>query len=189
METPSSSYDLRVHRCKFLSWKPSGIEAMAYSPENKFCAVIRSNSNVEIWKVEQWNLIVTFPGSKSWSLRKVAFMPKNIDADLNMEEESLSHYSIIGSGLNGFMFEFDCNSLQPIQHEEVEGGGIWDFDIYSNKLIATAGDDGFVRIYKKKYNKPFKFLKRLPQAKDKTLSVSWSHDGSAIAAGINPIRH
>ena len=54
-----------VHRCRFVEWVPSGIEALQLTPDGQWLAVARSDASIELWHSEPptWHLEKVRPHS------------------------------------------------------------------------------------------------------------------------------
>ena len=54
-----------VHRCRFVEWVPSGIEALELTPDGQWLAVARSDASIELWHSEPptWHLEKVRPHS------------------------------------------------------------------------------------------------------------------------------
>lgn len=47
------SITMQVQRCRFVDFVPNGIQSMCYSPDNNWVALVRKNSDIEIWNIHE----------------------------------------------------------------------------------------------------------------------------------------
>eukprot|EP01083_Nonionella_stella_P022480 62184_1 len=139
------SKDVEVHVCRFIDYKPSSICAAHLHPDNKHCAIGRENGNIEIWDLNGSFIQRTIPGKGANTVQSLLWIH-----DPNPKNKTLR---LISAGLNGWITEWDLESLSIRSKISCHGYGIWSIAQSSitqtgDILISAACDDSKLRIYR-----------------------------------------
>ena len=133
----NKSKDVEVHVCRFIDYEPSAICAIDLHQNDIYCAVGRENGNIEIWDLNGSFIQRIIPGLGSNTIRSLLWIDNNL--------------RLISCGLNGWLYEWDLESLSIKSKISCHGYAIWDISkkIHNDNIyISTACDDGKLRIYR-----------------------------------------
>lgn len=160
-----------VHRCRFVPYEPSAINAVAFShPKPKSSkygaiarlAVGRANGDIEIWNSSnaRWHQELVIRGGKDRSIDGLAWINEP-DQDLGDGRVVIGKSRLFSIGYTSSVTEWDLEKGKPKRHATGQHGDIWCIATQpagnldgqnSNKLIAgtidgelvmyTAEDDG-----------------------------------------------
>ena len=126
-----------VHRCRFVPYPPSAINALAFShnslpelkskgPPNLRLAIGRANGNIEIWNPQKgsWYQESIIRGGKDRSIEGLAWTqdPEDVDKNGFKTPGKLRLFSI---GYSTVVTEWDLAAGKPIQHSTGNYGEIW----------------------------------------------------------------
>ena len=126
-----------IHRCRFVPYPPSAINALAFShlsslestqksPHNLRLAIGRANGDIEIWNPQQgnWFQESIILGGKDRSIEGLVWTqdPEELDKDQNRIAGKLRLFSI---GYSTAVTEWDLASSKPVRHCTANYGEIW----------------------------------------------------------------
>jgi U3 small nucleolar RNA-associated protein 4 len=128
-----SSLDL--HRCRFLSYPPSAINAVAFShpnpktrPQiaNARAAIGRANGDIEIWNPLNggWHQEVTIRGGKDRSIDGLVWVA-SLDEDLGDGKVIAGKLRLFSIGYTSSVTEWDLQKAMPKKHASGQHGDIW----------------------------------------------------------------
>ena len=126
-----------IHRCRFVPYPPSAINALAFShpsslesirkgPQSLRIAVGRANGDIEIWNPQQgnWFQESVIQGGKDRSIEGLVWTqdPEELDKNQRRIAGKLRLFSI---GYSTAVTEWDLASSKPIRHCTANYGEIW----------------------------------------------------------------
>lgn len=126
-----------IHRCRFVPYPPSAINALAFShtsapnlsskgPQNLRLAIGRANGDIEIWNPLRgaWYQESIFRGGKDRSIEGLAWIqdPEDVDKNGFKIPGKLRLFSI---GYSSAVTEWDLASGRPLRHSAGNYGEIW----------------------------------------------------------------
>ncbi|KAI9785437.1 MAG: U3 small nucleolar RNA-associated protein [Peltula sp. TS41687] len=128
---------MEVHRCRFVPYPPSAINALAFShpsssehgkaiPSTLRLAIGRANGDVEIWNPlrGQWFQETTLRGGKDRSIEGLTWTqdPDEQDAEGHWRPGKLRLFSV---GYSTHVTEWDLALGRPLRHSDGNYGEIW----------------------------------------------------------------
>ncbi|KAI9840858.1 MAG: U3 small nucleolar RNA-associated protein, partial [Thelocarpon superellum] len=128
---------MEIHRCRFVPYPPSPINALAFShtssaqaqhkaPADLRLAVGRANGDIELWNPLQgtWVYETTFKGGKDRSIEGLAWVqdPDEADEHGRVIPGRLRLFSI---GDSTYVTEWDLDHGRPLRHSSGNYGEIW----------------------------------------------------------------
>ncbi len=146
-----------IHRCRFVPYPPSAINALAFShpsipdkkersPEELRLALGRTNGDIEIWNPSngQWVQETIFRGAKDRSIENLAWTQgwNNEDGDgQNIKPDRLRLFSI---GNSPSITEWDLSLGAPTRHAHGNFGDLWCFAAQPRwtSSVKDSGDKG-----------------------------------------------
>lgn len=154
-----------VHRCRFVPYEPSAINAVAFShPKTRTpkhgaiarLAVGRANGDIEIWNATnaRWHQELVIRGGKDRSIDGLAWITEP-DQDLGDGRTVIGKSRLFSIGYTSSVTEWDLETGKPKRHASGQHGDIWCIatqpaarnsgaDQGSNKLIAGTIDGELV---------------------------------------------
>lgn len=123
-----------VHRCRFVEWPPSGINALAFTYTSGSArrgqplrlAIGRANGDIEIWDPRNGNWFheTTFYGGQDRSVEGLAWTtdPDDVDSDGNSIPGKLRLFSI---GYSDAVTEWDLAAGVPLRHSSGSHSDVW----------------------------------------------------------------
>jgi U3 small nucleolar RNA-associated protein 4 len=112
---------LEVHRCRQIDWTPSAVVALATSFDGTLVAAARENGAIEIWSVAAgsvgWHCQLRIAGRKDAEISSLVWCES--------EDEDEPHGRLFSAGLDGFITEWNLQTLQPKEAVESMGGAVW----------------------------------------------------------------
>ncbi|KAL8940869.1 MAG: hypothetical protein Q9216_002589 [Gyalolechia sp. 2 TL-2023] len=125
-----------VHRCRFVPYPPSAINALAFShssltsltkePSTLRLAIGRANGDIEVWNPLKgaWHQETTFRGGKDRSIEGLVWTHDPEDEDKNGYRlpGKLRLFSI---GYSSSVTEWDLGSGRPLRHASGNYGELW----------------------------------------------------------------
>ncbi|KAL8670083.1 MAG: hypothetical protein Q9168_005354 [Polycauliona sp. 1 TL-2023] len=126
-----------IHRCRFVPYPPSAINALAFSHSSSPAtsskslstlrlAIGRANGNIEIWNPLRgaWHQEIVFPGGKDRSIEGLAWTHDPEEQDKNGANlpGKLRLFSI---GYSSAVTEWDLGTGLPIRHASGNYGELW----------------------------------------------------------------
>ncbi|KAL7908826.1 WD40-repeat-containing domain protein [Trichoderma velutinum] len=151
-----------IHRCRFVPYKPSAVNAVAFShPKTKSAkqgsvarlAVGRANGDIEIWNPSSgtWHQELVIRGGKDRSIDGLVWVNEP-DQDLGDGKIAVGKSRLFSIGYTSTVTEWDLEKGKPKRHASGQHGDIWCLavqppalsgasdDLHSNKLIAGTID-------------------------------------------------
>lgn len=128
---------MEVHRCRFVPYPPSAINALAFSlssssehgrtvPGSLRLAIGRANGDIEIWNPlhGQWFQETTLRGGKDRSIEGLTWAqdPDEEDGEGNWRPGKLRLFSV---GYSTYVTEWDLALGRPLRHSDGNYGEIW----------------------------------------------------------------
>lgn len=127
-----------IHRCRFVPYPPSGINALAFShqgsatakgrgPATLRLAVGRGNGDIEIWNPNQgtWFQETILRGGKERSIEGLAWTQDVGDIEPESGLEKAGKLRLFSIGYSTTVTEWDLEKGQPAQHSGGNYGEIW----------------------------------------------------------------
>ncbi len=126
-----------IHRCRFVAYPPSAINALAFShpssqktpgkgPSSLRIAIGRANGDIEIWNPLRgaWYQEKILRGAKDRSIEGLVWTqdPEEVDKDGNISPGRLRLFSI---GYSTAVTEWDLGTGRPARHSAGNYGEIW----------------------------------------------------------------
>ena len=126
-----------IHRCRFVPYPPSAINALAFShpssprnpgrgPSSLRLAIGRANGDIEIWNPLQgaWYQESIFRGAKERSIEGLVWTqdPEDVDKSGNIVSGKLRLFSI---GYSTVVTEWNLGTGRPARHSAGNYGEIW----------------------------------------------------------------
>ncbi|CAM6083883.1 unnamed protein product [Calypogeia fissa] len=113
---------LEVHRWRQIDWRPSAVVALATSVNGTVVAAARENGAIELWNVAPgsvgWHCLLTIPGKEDAAISSLVWCK-------SWDEEVSPLGRLFSAGLDGFITEWDLQTLQPKEIVESYGGSVW----------------------------------------------------------------
>ncbi|ODA79450.1 hypothetical protein RJ55_05043 [Drechmeria coniospora] len=146
-----------IHRCRFVPYKPSAINAVAFSHSNprsaKHAAIARlaigrANGDIEIWNPSNgtWHQETVIRGGKDRSIDGLVWINEP-DQDLGDGRVVIGKSRLFSIGYTSTVTEWDLAKGKPRRHASGQHGDIWCIGAQpagpaegSNKLIAGTMD-------------------------------------------------
>ncbi|KAJ4194698.1 U3 small nucleolar RNA-associated protein [Fusarium falciforme] len=124
-----------VHRCRFVPYKPSAINAIAFShpktrsalqASNARLAIGRANGDIEIWNPSNgsWNQELIIPGGKDRSVDGLVWVNEP-DQDLGDGRVVAGKSRLFSIGYTSTVTEWDLEKGKPKRHASGQHGDIW----------------------------------------------------------------
>lgn len=126
-----------IHRCRFVPYPPSAINALAFShsslpttpgkgPSSLRLALGRANGDIEIWNPNEgsWYQETILRGGKDRSIEGLVWTQNSEDTDQN-GHTVLGKLRLFSIGYSTAVTEWDLASGRPIQHSAGNYGEIW----------------------------------------------------------------
>ncbi|KAF4984770.1 hypothetical protein FZEAL_131 [Fusarium zealandicum] len=124
-----------VHRCRFVPYKPSAINAIAFShPKTRSAlqaslarlAIGRANGDIEIWNPSNgsWNQELVIPGGKDRSVDGLVWVNEP-DQDLGDGRVVAGKSRLFSIGYTSTVTEWDLEKGKPKRHASGQHGDIW----------------------------------------------------------------
>ncbi|XP_002156689.4 U3 small nucleolar RNA-associated protein 4 homolog [Hydra vulgaris] len=160
----------KVHRVRFVDYKPRSINCAAFDNDSKFpkVAFSREDGSIEIRDPAcNWTLINTIPGQEGRTVEHLAWCDGRL----------------FSGGMNSEIIEWNLELLKPLYQQDSYGGSVWSLKFsYSKKIVAVGCEDGSIRLFDVLRN-GIMYNRCLNKQEHRILSLSWSHDDLLIAAG------
>ncbi|KAI8812714.1 quinon protein alcohol dehydrogenase-like superfamily [Cladochytrium replicatum] len=197
---------MELHRCRFVDYMPSGIVALAFSPQTytptfSYLACVRENGDIEIYNPRPpaatsrgFFLEKSIPGGPSASTECIAWThqthltpyPDPSDpTDPNGEEARLAGVPprLFSAGLDGLINEWDMNTLRPKSTVESNGGSVWCMAVnHIHTRLAVGCEDGCIRIFNVA-DGSLVYLRSFWRQEGRILSIAWDPTGRYIYSG------
>lgn len=174
-----SSSQVKVHRCRFAEWMPSGIVTIEASPTGAKLAVARENGNIEIWNTED-----------GWFCERVIQGPSKRIVEALIWQVNGTRERLFSAGMTGMLIEWNLTKLAPKRTTDSCGGG----PIHAACLkqgssssaeeswacsatLALGCSDGSIRLFDSSdAGAGFVYIKALQRHTAPVLCVSWRGD-------------
>ncbi|KAK2590057.1 U3 small nucleolar RNA-associated protein [Conoideocrella luteorostrata] len=181
-----------VHRCRFVPYQPSAINAVAFShpktrPSKRSSparlAIGRANGDIEIWNPSSgtWLQELVIRGGKDRSVDSLVWVNEP-DQDLGDGRLIIGKSRLFSIGYTSTVTEWDLEKGKPKRHASGQHGDIWCFAAQpqgeesqnSNKLIAGTIDGELVMYSLEDDDLRFqRILVRSPTKKAQMISISF----------------
>ncbi|KAI1294060.1 U3 small nucleolar RNA-associated protein [Mortierella claussenii] len=189
---------MEVHRCRFVDYAPSAINALAFAPSTTrpLLACGRANGDIEVWSPKhEWTMEKVIPGGKNTSVEALAWSHQTIlteDEDFwDSEKEKQAAIKrlvktpprLFSAGLNAVVTEWDLTTLKPKRSVDSHGGAVWCMATnHANTILAVGCEDGCVRLFDIA-NGELAFIRSFDKQKTRILSLTWSQDDKTMVTG------
>ncbi|KAM4058746.1 U3 small nucleolar RNA-associated protein 4 [Hirsutella rhossiliensis] len=184
-----------IHRCRFVPYQPSAINAVAFShPQAKSSlhrsiarlAVGRASGDIEIWNPSSgiWHQELVIRGGKDRSVDGLVWINEP-DQDLGGGRTLIGKSRLFSIGYTSTVTEWDLEKAKPLKHASGQHGDVWCLAAQppdeagsetqaSNKLIAGT-IDGELAIYSVEDNdlRFQRLLVRSPTKKAQMVSITF----------------
>ncbi|KAI8619181.1 WD40-repeat-containing domain protein [Chytriomyces sp. MP71] len=195
-----------IHRCRFVSYVPSAINALAYNADSHRIACARANGDIEIWHATTWTLERTIPGIVGGgSIESLVWVGEQEEEDEDDDEEveedrdgsppnvnghnrHSNHIRapktrLLSAGLDGYVTEWDLVALAPKNRVESGGGAVWSMAVdVKGRRVALGCEDGCVRVFDVTLES-LMFVASCDRQDGRILSVAYHPTKPIIAAG------
>ena len=156
---------MEVHRCRFITHVPAAVVDIA--PAQKYCAVLRGDSSIDVYQSENWVMVLSFPGHEAYGSKKVRWLGEDV---------------LVTCGAAGVVCVWKLTCLSPVAETTVPGGGIWGMAFNSDSLV-LACDDGQVRVYTFAEDFSLDLHKTFHKQPCKMLDVAWPNPDVILSCG------
>ncbi|KAG0224123.1 WD40-repeat-containing domain protein [Mortierella sp. GBAus27b] len=189
---------MEVHRCRFVEYTPSAINALAFAPNTTrpVLACGRANGDIEVWNPKnEWTLEKIIPGGKNTSVEAIAWSHQTTlteDEDFwDSEKEKQDAIKklektpprLFSAGLNAVVTEWDLKTLKPKRSVDSHGGAVWCMATnHANTVLAVGCEDGCVRLFDIADGE-LTFIRSFDKQKTRILSLAWSQDDTIMVTG------
>ncbi|EPZ34463.1 WD40 repeat-like protein [Rozella allomycis CSF55] len=164
----------KVHRCRFVDYVPSAIQAISFKPsiqpgDSTFAAVARADGEIEIFNVtEHWLPIMKFYKKDTYE---------------TAEGITWVGDRLFSCSLNGRVIEWDLQTGKQKQQIDSYGGAAWCICASSEENILAVGcEDGSVRLFDISDGQLI-YSKALKRDQTRILSICWDKKSNLIACG------
>ena len=165
-----------VHRCRFVDQVPDPVESLQYDPSCSRLAVLRANSDIELWSLSEggWFREAYVPGVPDTPVRRLA---------LGSRTASHPDGRLFSCGLHGVVTEWDLARLSPLDNYDSLGGAAWSLALHAGSARLAAGcEDGGVTVFGV-VEEGLENVYRLPARGGRVLSLAFSSSGGQLVAG------
>eukprot|EP01071_Lankesteria_metandrocarpae_P002527 Lankesteria_metandrocarpae@DN2389_c0_g1_i1.p1 len=206
---------MALHICRFFERRCASIEYTSVFGDNKYVAVLRANSSVEIYEKlgtssttpsseilrQPWSCIATLPGATTDGLRSMVVVPrkrkcatgvlKGVSSTPSAAKRitnKLSDFTVITAGLAGIVYEWDMRRMQRTVIANSFGGSIFCVAASpSNDELVFGCEDGSVSLLQLNQSSADDTLPRKVFSKHRSriLSLCFTADGSAVFGGTS----
>ncbi|KAF9190734.1 U3 small nucleolar RNA-associated protein [Haplosporangium sp. Z 767] len=189
---------MEVHRCRFVDYIPSAINALAFAPNTTrpVMACGRANGDIEVWNPKNdWTLEKIIPGGKNTSVEALAWAHQTVlteeDDFWDSEKEKQAAIKklvkasprLFSAGLNAVVTEWDLTTLKPRRSVDSHGGAVWCMATnHANTILAVGCEDGCVRLFDIADGE-LAFIRSFDKQKTRILSLAWSEDDTIMVTG------
>ena len=145
-----------VHRCRFVPYPPSAINALAFShssslktssraPSTLRLAIGRANGDIEIWNplCGAWHQESTFPGGKDRSIEGLVWTHDPEEKDKNRADVP-GRLRLFSIGYSSAVTEWDLGNGTPLRHASGNYGDLWCIAAQPRQQMAQKKDDNTV---------------------------------------------
>ncbi|PHH88319.1 hypothetical protein CDD83_7699 [Cordyceps sp. RAO-2017] len=141
-----------IHRCRFVPYQPSAINAVAFShPKAKSAihgaiaklAVGRANGDIEIWNPSSgtWHQELVIRGGKGRSIDGLVWV-NDLDQDLEGGRVVVGRSRLFSIGYTSTITEWDLEKGKPKRHASAQHGDIWCLAAQPAGPAGVGGSDG-----------------------------------------------
>ncbi|KAG1656152.1 U3 small nucleolar RNA-associated protein 4 [Nymphon striatum] len=165
---------LRIHHVKLYQPEPTAIHCLSYEESSQKLAVSRSDNSIEIWDFN-------------------ASPHKEGEITLDADEGSIEALvwcdnRLFSTGLQGFIAEYDLNSLAIKHKEHVVSGPAWCLSLSHDKSLLAAGtENGDICIYTV-LPCGIKYFKNLTKQETRVLSLSWFKNSFIVSGSLDVLK-
>ncbi|GAM25113.1 hypothetical protein SAMD00019534_082880 [Acytostelium subglobosum LB1] len=166
-----------VHRCRFSSWRPSAITAIATNDDGTLAAIGRDDSTIEIWSIGSKHYIhtATLGGIKfDGKVIKLMFTTvQNTPRLVSMTEDHI--------------YLWDYDTMTQVQSLSSFGGDMVDGAIsHDGQVIAVASSSLVVHLYRFNDDGRIEFSRSFQRVTEGTLRcVAWGLDDKILTVGTD----
>ncbi|KAL9617359.1 MAG: hypothetical protein Q9160_007847 [Pyrenula sp. 1 TL-2023] len=128
-----------IHRCRFVSYSPHSINALAFShppapdttgrgPPNLRLAVGRANGNIELWNPLQgdWVQECVLQGGQDRTIEGLVWIQdEDVESDDSSVGKQPGRFRLFSIGYSALVTEWDLETAAPIRHANSNFGEIW----------------------------------------------------------------
>ncbi|KAG6555830.1 hypothetical protein Mapa_002471 [Marchantia paleacea] len=137
---------LEVHRWRQIDWAPSAVVALATSVDGTVVAAARENGSIELWNVAPgsvgWHCHLTIPGREEAAISSLVWCKSGGD-------QSTPLGRLFSAGLDGFITEWNLQTLQPKEIVESYGGSVWQLAAEPLEALKSAASSSNGALLKK----------------------------------------
>ncbi|KAI9031291.1 WD40-repeat-containing domain protein [Hyaloraphidium curvatum] len=202
-QTEAGSSAVNVHRCRFVDYVPYAVNALEFTPASvprPLLACGRANGDIEIRApADDWHARKVIPGGTNYSIAGLCWLhqtepleDEDDDEDEDMDGTVRAERSarlaalpprLLSSGHNGWITEWDLDTLAPKRRLDSNGGAVWCLaPNHANTVLAVGCEDGTIRLFDVADGN-LEFQRALDRVDARLLSLVWSADDSSIFAG------
>ncbi|KAL8835204.1 MAG: hypothetical protein Q9176_007060 [Flavoplaca citrina] len=145
-----------VHRCRFVPYPPSAINALAFSHSSSpktssrglstlRLAIGRANGDIEIWNPLRgaWYQESTFPGGKERSIEGLVWTHDSEEKDKNGANVP-GRLRLFSIGYSSVVTEWDLGNGTPLRHASGNYGDLWCIAAQPRQHVTQKKDDNTV---------------------------------------------
>ncbi|KAL2645510.1 hypothetical protein R1flu_013097 [Riccia fluitans] len=137
---------LEVHRWRQIDWAPSAVIALATSVDGTVVAAARENGSIELWNVAPgsvgWHCHLTIPGKEEAAVSSLVWCKAG-------GNQSTPLGRLFSAGLDGFITEWNLETLQPKEILESYGGSVWQLVVEPEEASENSASAGNGAVHSK----------------------------------------
>lgn len=172
-DTPAAP-NTAIHRCRFVKWTPSAVQALAFDADAQRLCVARGNGDLEVWSVaRKWLCVARLPGSSDLGPAEAVLF-------------STSSKAVLTAGLAGQVQLHDLrSSLTVVASTDSLGGPVWALCALVGEhagQFAVGCEDGSVRVFTDDMS--LDYVRTLASSASKrVVSLAVNNSGEILASG------
>ncbi|GMH38641.1 hypothetical protein BSKO_06525 [Bryopsis sp. KO-2023] len=163
-----------------VGWTPTAIVALAATEDGCFVAAARESGAIEVYETSDefptFSLAKVIPGRKGAAI-----------SSLLWAKGGKGRWRLLSGGLDGFIVEWDLQTLDVKTSETAHGGAVWGMAMKTSKdgeqLLAAACDDGSVRVFVVEEDGGILLKGSMMSDSERCLCVSWETKGTRLVSG------
>lgn len=162
--------DYKIHRIRFVDYKPKAINATAFDHNGKDpkLALAREDGSIEIRNPKaDWSVDYTIPGHEKRTVEQLVWCDGRL----------------FSGSVSSDIIEWDLDLLQPKYHQDSYGGPVWCLRFsYSKKILAVGCEDGGIHLFDV-FTDSLMYKGCLNKQEHRILCLAWTHDDEYIITG------